>query len=93
VPLKPAGHRFIFARKHQRATGHGTFIVVVTPNQAGRELVSHHRHRIVLRLWVSYTPEGDRYRTIGYLGLHLPGSCTNHNNVTALKSRTIVRCN
>ena len=93
VVLKPARHRFVFARAHVPAARQGTLKVTVTPNQRGRLLVAHPRYRVVLRLWVSYTPDGGRYRTIGFLGLHLPGSCANHNAVTALKSRTVVRCN
>ena len=90
VVLKPAAKRFVFARGHQRVSGRGT--VTVTPNQQGSFLVAHPRYRVVLRLWVSYTPDGGRYRTIGFLGLHLPGSCANHNTVTALHARTVVRC-
>jgi archaellum component FlaF (FlaF/FlaG flagellin family) len=91
VVLKPAAKGFVFAREHQRVTSRGT--VTVTPNQQGSFLVAHPRYRVVLRLWVSYTPDGGRYRTIGYLGLHLPDTCSNHNTVTALKWRTVVRCN
>jgi hypothetical protein len=93
VMLKPAAKRFVFARKHQRAARHGIVTVTVTPNSQGRLFVAHPRYRVVLRLWVSYTPDGGRYRTIGFLGLHLPGSCAKHNSVTALKWRTVVRCN
>jgi hypothetical protein len=93
VFLKPAPHRFASARTHVRATRPGTVTVTVKPNARGRLLVADPRYRVVLRLWVSYTPDGDSYRTIGFLGLHLPGTCTNHNNVTALHSRTVVRCN
>ena len=93
VLLKPAPHRFVFARRHVRAARRGTLSVTVTPNQRGRLLAAHHRYRVVLRLWVSYTPDGRTYRTIGFLGLHLPGTCTKHNNVTALKWRTVFRCN
>ena len=91
VLLKPARHRFVFARAHVPAARH-TLKVTVTPNQRGRLLVAHPRYRIVLRLWVSYTPYGGRYRTIGYLGLHLPDTCANHDTVAALRSRTVVRC-
>jgi Tol biopolymer transport system component len=93
VLLKPAPHRFVFARAHVPAARQGTLKVTVTPNQHGRLLVADPRYRVVLRLWVSYTPDGGRYRTIGYLGLHLPGTCAKHNTVTALKWRTVVRCN
>ena len=93
VLLKPAPKRFVFARKHVHAAHRGNVSVTVKPNRGGRLLVAHPRYRVVLRLWVSYTPTGGPYRTIGFLGLHLPGSCANHNAVTARKWRTVVRCN
>ena len=93
VRLRPASHRFVFARASARAARRGTLSVTVTPNQQGKVLVAHPSYRILLRLWVRYTPDGGRYRTIGYLGLHLPGSCAKHHTVTALHSRTVVRCN
>ena len=93
VLLKPAPHRFVFARTHVRATGRGTLNVTVTPNHQGSLLVANPRYRVALRLWVSYTPDGGSYRTIGFLGLHVPGSCAKHNTVTALKWRRVVRCN
>jgi hypothetical protein len=45
---------------------------VVKPNAMGRRLVAHHRYRVTLRLWISYTPRHGRQRDIGYYGLHLP---------------------
>ena len=93
VLLKPAPHRFVFARAHVPAARLGALKVTVTPNQQGRRLVAHPRYRGVLRLWVSYIPHGGRYRTVGFLGLHLPGSCVKHNTVTTLHARTVVRCN
>ena len=93
VLLKPAPHRFEFARRHVRVARRGTLSVTVTPNRRARLLVADPSYRVVLRLWVSYTPHGGRYRTIGYLGLHLPGSCADHDRVTALSRRTVVRCN
>ena len=91
--LKPAAERFVFARQHVHAPHGGTVSVTVNPNPRGRRLVARHRYRVVLRLWVTYTPSGGLYRSIGFLGLHLPGSCANHNNVAALDARTVVRCN
>ena len=67
--------------------------VTIKPNRDGRQLIARHRYRVVLRLWVSYTPDAGSYRTIGFLGLHLPGICAKHNIVTALRPRTAVRCN
>jgi archaellum component FlaF (FlaF/FlaG flagellin family) len=93
VVLKPAPHRFVLARAHVRANRPGSLTVSTTPNQQGRRLVADPRYRVVLRLWVSYTPHGGLYHTIGYLGLHLPATCSKHNNVTALNRRTVVRCN
>lgn len=34
--------------------------------------VTHHRYRVTLRLWISYTPTHGRQRDIGDYGLHLP---------------------
>jgi hypothetical protein len=93
VLLQPAAHRFVFARKHARAPRQATVTVSVKSNSHGRLLVANPRYRVVLRLWVSYTPHGGNYRTIGFLGLHLPGPCAKHNTVTALHARTVVRCN
>ena len=92
LALTPAPYRFVFARAHVHATRRGTLSVTVTPNQRGRRLVAHPRYGIILRLWVSYTPHGGLYHTIGYLGLHLPATCTKHNTVTALNRRTVIRC-
>ena len=93
VLLKPAPRRFVFSRGHVRAARRGTLAVTVIPSQRGTLLVAHSRYRVVLRLWVSYTPDGGGYRTIGFLGLHLPGTCAKHNSVAALHPRTVVRCN
>jgi hypothetical protein len=70
--LNPAKGRFVFARAHATAKHAGTLKIVVTPNAQGRKLVAHHRYRVTLRLWVSYTPKHGLQRNIGYYGLHLP---------------------
>jgi hypothetical protein len=70
--LQPAPGRFVYARAHATAKRAGMLQIVVTPNSAGRRLVQHHRYRVTLRLWISYTPRGGRQRDIGYYGLHLP---------------------
>jgi hypothetical protein len=93
VLLKPAPERFVFARQHAHAAHGGAVSVRVKPNRRGRWLVARHRYRVVLRLWVTYTPRGGLYRTVGFFGLHPPGSCANHNAVTARKWRRVVRCN
>jgi hypothetical protein len=46
--------------------------ILARPNGEGRMLVKHHRYRVTLRLWVTYTPTNGRPRNIGYYGLHLP---------------------
>jgi hypothetical protein len=70
--LQPAKGRFVFARAHKVAKRAGIVRLIVNPNAKGRRLVAHHRYRVTLRLWISYTPVGGRQRAIGYYGLHLP---------------------
>jgi hypothetical protein len=70
--LQPAKGRFAFARAHATAIRAGILRIVVRPNARGRLLVAHHRYRVTLTLWISYTPTHGRQRDIGYYGLHLP---------------------
>ncbi len=70
--LNPAPGRFVFARAHATAPHAGTVRILVTPNARGHRLVTHHRYRVTLRLWISYTPTHGRQRDIGHYGLHLP---------------------
>jgi hypothetical protein len=72
VLLQPAPRRFVFARAQANARRAATLRIPVIPNRGGRLLVAHHRYRITLRLWVTYTPTGGHPRSIGYYGLHLP---------------------
>jgi hypothetical protein len=72
VLLQPAARRFVIARRHTTARGATTLKLSVTPNKHGKRLVRHHTYRVTLRLWVSYTPTGGRFRTQGFHGLHLP---------------------
>ncbi len=72
VRLRPAPHRFVYGRRHATARRATTLHLRLTPNASGRRLVRHHTYRIVLRLWVSYTPTGGRFRSKGFKGLHLP---------------------
>jgi hypothetical protein len=74
--LQPAPERFVFARAHANARRATTLQILVKPNARGRRLVAHHRYRVTLRLWVSYTPVGGRQRDSGYYGLHLPQRAT-----------------
>lgn len=72
VLLAPAPRRFVVARRHKRARHASTLHLRVPPNQRGKRLVRHHAYRVTLRLWVSYTPNGGRFRKQGFYGLHLP---------------------
>jgi hypothetical protein len=71
VALNPASGRFTYARAHVTARHRGTIKVKVGVSARGRRLVRHHRYRVTLRLWVSYTPQGGRPRSRGFRGLHL----------------------
>ena len=71
ISLQPAPGRFVYARRRATARRARTIKVMVKPNGRGRRLVAHHRYRVTLRLWVSYTPTGGRARSKGFYGLHL----------------------
>ena len=70
--LNPAPRRFVFARAKATTSKATALRILVYPNAKGRLLVKHHRYRVTLRLWVTYTPTNGRPRSIGYYGLHLP---------------------
>jgi hypothetical protein len=70
--LNPAPRRFVFARAHAIATKADKLTIAVKPNALGRRLLTHHRYRITLRMWIGYTPTYGHQRDIGYYGLHLP---------------------
>jgi nitrous oxidase accessory protein NosD len=69
--LQPLPGRFALARLHLNAHAGGTIRVVVKPNARGTRLVKHHRGKVFIRLWVTYTPTGGFAKTIGRLGLLL----------------------
>ena len=69
--LQPAKNRIVFARGRATATTAGINPLSVMPNRRGRFLVSHHRYRVTLRLWVTYSPVGGGARSRGIYGLHL----------------------
>jgi hypothetical protein len=71
VVLNPARRRFVYARKHTTVRRAGTAQVTVGRNARARRLVAHHRYRVTLRLWVSYTPTAGNPKSIGFYGLHL----------------------
>jgi hypothetical protein len=70
--LLPAPLRFADARSHAALTGAGIFTLKVGPGAKGKRLVKHHRYRVVLRLWVQFTPTGGTTAKHGFYGLHLP---------------------
>jgi hypothetical protein len=72
IVLQPASRRFVFARAHKNARRADTLHLRVSPNARGKLLVRHHAYGVTLRLWVTYTPAGGRYRKQGFYGLHLP---------------------
>ncbi|MGH2872234.1 MAG: beta-propeller fold lactonase family protein [Solirubrobacteraceae bacterium] len=86
IELQPAPRRFVFARLHKTARRATTLRLRVTPNKRGRRLVHHHRYRVTLRLWVSYTPTGGRPRSKGFYGLQVPGAA-----VSGLSSSLYIR--
>ena len=62
----------MIARAHTSAPHPTTLKLCVTSNKHGQQLVRHHTYRVILRLRVSYTPNGARFRREGFYGLHLP---------------------
>ena len=74
VLLQPAPRRFVYARDRKAAERAATVRFRVKPNRRGRKLVRHHRYRVTLRLWVSYTPTGAKFRKQAFYGLRLPKS-------------------
>ena len=71
VLLQPAPRRFVYARGKTAARA-ATLRFRIKPNRRGRKLVRHHRYRVTLRLWVSYTPTGANFRKQAFYGLRLP---------------------
>ncbi len=71
VLLQPARRRFVYARTLTHVKRATTLVMRVKPNRRGTRLVHHHRYRVTLRLWVSFTPSGGKYRKQGFYGVHL----------------------
>jgi hypothetical protein len=69
--LQPAIGRFVLARAHATTNSASTLRILVRLNARGRWLVAHHRYRVTLRLWATYTPSGGQPRSIGHYGLHI----------------------
>jgi hypothetical protein len=66
----------VFAREHVKVPGKARIAVIVAPDRRGRSLSANHRHPVVIRPWVSFTPAHGNQRKIGrYLrkiGRYLP---------------------
>jgi hypothetical protein len=71
--LLSAPHRFVYGRSRLTAHAAGVLTGTVRPSALGARLLSRPRYRIVLRLWVSFTPRGGTTRSVGYYGLHIGG--------------------
>ena len=55
--VHPPQRSFVFGRANLVVRSRGTVHVKLTQTQAGRLLLSWHRHAVV-RLWVAYQPQG-----------------------------------
>ena len=61
--LKPGKGQFAFASVHGQIKKAGTARFRIKPNAAGRALMKHHRHPVVIRLSITYTPAQGEPRT------------------------------
>lgn len=75
VLLQPASGRFVFARSSAPVSQAGRIPITVTSNPTGALLIEHHRYRVTIRLWITYTPTGGSPEAIGYYDAHLDGTC------------------
>jgi hypothetical protein len=69
--LQPAPGRFVYARARRIERSAGTLTILVKPNRNGLRLLAHPRHRITLRLWVTFKPPHGKQHKTGFYGLHL----------------------
>ena len=77
VLLQPASGRFVFARSSAPVSQAGRIPITVTSNPTGALLIEHHRYRVTIRLWITYTPTGgsperSATTTLTSTGLALP---------------------
>ncbi len=72
ISSKPAANRFTFGRGRRTARRAGKLRMTVRLNKRGQRFVAHTRHRVTLRLSVSYTPIGGRSRSLVFNGVRLP---------------------
>jgi hypothetical protein len=71
--LRPRPWRFAFARRHLTTSSATTRTVTVHPNRRGRRALARHPRGLLIRLWVSYTPNHGEQRDIGLCALRIPG--------------------
>jgi autotransporter-associated beta strand protein len=69
--LKPAMGRFVFARVTARVKRTRTIRLRIRPDAAGRRLLRHHRHAVLIRLSIRYTPTHGKSRTVVLTGIRL----------------------
>jgi hypothetical protein len=67
-----SGRHFVFARAHAVAAGARTVSFRLVPGKRGRSLARHHKHKVPLRLLVTYKPSSGVARSVHLVGLHLP---------------------
>jgi hypothetical protein len=72
--LQPAPDRFVFGRADTEVGNRRTVHFVIKPTSRGQRLVHHHRYRIPLRLWVTYTPTAGQAHSVGAYDVHLSGN-------------------
>jgi streptogramin lyase len=75
VLLQPAPGRFVFARSHSFTAQAGALPITVAPDSQGSVLVYHHRYRVTIRVWVTYSPSDGRRQTVGFYALLAGGAC------------------
>jgi uncharacterized repeat protein (TIGR01451 family) len=72
-PGDPGAGRFEFASSTQSVSASGTTAMVVLPAAKGAQLVAHHRQKIYIDAYVTYTPTSGTPATKDFLGLGVPG--------------------
>jgi hypothetical protein len=70
-----AWHRVASGRAHAVPARAGVLSLRVSFTAEGKRLVRHRRHAVLLRLWVTYTPNGGTPRSVSFYGLHLGRGC------------------
>jgi hypothetical protein len=72
-PGAPSAGRFEFASAAQSIGASGTTAITVTPTEKGAQLIAHHKSRVTINLYVTYTPTGGTPSTQNFLAIAFPG--------------------